>query len=612
MGVSLSGTTVVTPIIQNKSVTVSGKTQITASPSTSTSGISKYYMAVETPEDLNAYMASPTVTSEGYGSSSHYSSSSDGGAAGANESGTYYIPVPSAVFSVGANYATLSSAGTSPTSVTSQYFKITPTFSGSTAGWVIDDDIDGTVQNYTVRSASTFTMTGSAVTDVVTVGTLSSGYYPISAKVKGTVSASTAGWFSSSGAVQAGTATQVGKIAAATFAAQGADINCTSSGYTGTGTVGSINEGSATTPTASGASTSTSLSGTTLTVARSVTPTVVAGYVSSGTAGTVTITGTVPTETKAASGSGTISPSSGKLLSSVTVGAGSATPGATVTGSSSALTSPTAMNNQYFTVTPTASVGTAGWISSISNGTQLKYKVKDGSATTPATSITANPSAITWDSTNSKFKTTTSATKSITPTVSAGWVSSGTAGTATVSGSTDVPTIEITATITGTTSATPVIQNKSVTVSGKTQITASPSTSTSGISTYYMAVETPEDMNSIMASPSVVSAGYSDGSHYTSSSDGIGAGAEASGTYYIPLATAAFTTSGASVLTTVSGAGWVPANTIVGTISNGAIAVNSPTITPSISSTYTSGSGYAITGSATTTASVSTAGYLTS
>jgi len=85
-----------------------------------------------------------------------------------------------------------------------------------------------------------------------------------------------------------------------------------------------VKGGSATTPTASGASTSTSLSGTTLTVARSVTPTVSEGWVSAGTAGTVTITGTVPTENKSATPSAssqTISPSAGKLLSSVTVNA---------------------------------------------------------------------------------------------------------------------------------------------------------------------------------------------------------------------------------------------------------------------------------------------------
>ena len=83
-----------------------------------------------------------------------------------------------------------------------------------------------------------------------------------------------------------------------------------------------IKIGSATTPTASAASTSTSLNGTTITVARNVTPTVSDGWVSSGTAGTVTTTATVPTQTKTvnpSTSSKTVSPDSGKLLSSVTV-----------------------------------------------------------------------------------------------------------------------------------------------------------------------------------------------------------------------------------------------------------------------------------------------------
>lgn len=57
-----------------------------------------------------------------------------------------------------------------------------------------------------------------------------------------------------------------------------------------------------------------------------------------------------------------------------------------------------------------------------------------GSATTPATTITANPS-ISVNSSTGVITATASATQSVTPTVSAGYVSSGTAGTITVSGS---------------------------------------------------------------------------------------------------------------------------------------------------------------------------------
>lgn len=56
-----------------------------------------------------------------------------------------------------------------------------------------------------------------------------------------------------------------------------------------------------------------------------------------------------------------------------------------------------------------------------------------GSASTPATSITANPSISV--SSGGLITATASASKSVTPTVSAGYVSTGTAGTVTVSGS---------------------------------------------------------------------------------------------------------------------------------------------------------------------------------
>ncbi|MBP5475032.1 MAG: hypothetical protein J6X83_02070, partial [Methanomicrobium sp.] len=60
--------------------------------------------------------------------------------------------------------------------------------------------------------------------------------------------------------------------------------------------------------------------------------------------------------------------------------------------------------------------------------------IASGSATTPATTVTANPT-ISVNSSTGVITASASATKSVTPTVSAGYVSSGTAGTITVSGS---------------------------------------------------------------------------------------------------------------------------------------------------------------------------------
>lgn len=87
--------------------------------------------------------------------------------------------------------------------------------------------------------------------------------------------------------------------------------------------------------------------------------------------------------------------------------------------------------------------------------------VASGSATTPATSITANPS-ISVNSSTGLITATASATKSVTPTVSAGYVSSGTAGTITVTGSN---TSQL-STQAGTT-ATPTTSEQTIVAAGK-------------------------------------------------------------------------------------------------------------------------------------------------
>jgi len=56
-----------------------------------------------------------------------------------------------------------------------------------------------------------------------------------------------------------------------------------------------------------------------------------------------------------------------------------------------------------------------------------------GTATTPATTITANP-AISVNTSTGVITATAASSKSVTPTISAGYINSGTAGTITVSG----------------------------------------------------------------------------------------------------------------------------------------------------------------------------------
>lgn len=94
--------------------------------------------------------------------------------------------------------------------------------------------------------------------------------------------------------------------------------------------------------------------------------------------------------------------------------------------------------------------------------TQYTKDVADGSATTPATTITSNPSI----SVNSSglITATNSKTQSVTPTVSAGYVSSGTAGTITVGGSnTSQLTVQSAQTITPTTSNQTIASGKYLT-----------------------------------------------------------------------------------------------------------------------------------------------------
>ena len=205
----------------------------------------------------------------------------------------------------------------------------------------------------------------------------------------------------------------------------------------GAQTIAAMPTGSATTPTNTTAlsSTSTSLSGTTLTVQASVTPTVVAGYVSSGIAGTVKISGTVPTETKSASGSGDITPADGKLLSKVTVGAGSASiPNKTITPTFSQSGNIVTVTGS---VTNTGTVSTAGWISSITSGsTSISTTNNANKYTIPAGSISM-PSSLSGSTTatNTNAGTTITLSKSVTNTATlstAGYIGTAPSGSTTI------------------------------------------------------------------------------------------------------------------------------------------------------------------------------------
>ncbi len=180
-------------------------------------------------------------------------------------------------------------------------------------------------------------------------------------------------------------------------------------GYYASNASKAIGSGSATTPNTtvsvtptisvgSDAKITVSVSGT-----KSVTPTISAGYVSSGTAGTITV--------------------SGSNTSQMTL-----------------------RNSSSLTVSGnTVSVPAGYYASSASKA------VGGGTATTPATTITTNPTISISGS--GVITASYSGTKSVTPSISAGYISAGTAGTITVGGSsTKSMTVQAAKTVTPSTS----------------------------------------------------------------------------------------------------------------------------------------------------------------
>ena len=204
-------------------------------------------------------------------------------------------------------------------------------------------------------------------------------------------------------------------------------------GYYAGNTSKSVNPGSAGTPTAT--------KGTVSNHSVSVTPSVsnTTGYITGGTK-----TGTAVTVSASELVSGN------KAISSNGTGidvANYATVSVAVPGDTPSLQAKTNIAPSTSSQTITPDDGYDG-LSSV----QINA-MPSGSAATPATTVTANPS-ISVNSTTGLITATASATKSVTPTVSAGYVSSGTAGTITVSGSnTSQLTVQAAKTVTPTETA---------------------------------------------------------------------------------------------------------------------------------------------------------------
>jgi hypothetical protein len=160
------------PAITKITKAVSGKSQILSNvdPTTGTGTISTYYIAIK--GESGAVTQTPSITTKGYlGSTSEITAN---GITAANQTSTYYIPVP---------------------------------------------------------SAATPTLTITDKTTAVTVGSLSNGSYPISTSLTGKITVGTAGWLPTTGLSATDSSVKVGIMAPATFIREGAVIKSDTAGY---------------------------------------------------------------------------------------------------------------------------------------------------------------------------------------------------------------------------------------------------------------------------------------------------------------------------------------------------------------------------------------------
>ena len=237
-------------------------------------------------------------------------------------------------------------------------------------------------------------------------------------------------------------------------------------GYYSSNTSKAVASGSATNSGTASASSATITTGTntiTLSKAVSITPSVSAGYISAGTAGNVTVslTGSATIDPTPTASGKTVTIPAGYYTESTTkdVSTGSATGPSSLSGSSASITTGTntiTLTKTGVTTTPTVSAGyvasatastatvaltasvtvnptptASGATVTIPAGyysTQTTKSVSSGSSTAP-TSISGTSATV---STGTNTLTLTK-TVSVTPSVSAGYISSGTAGNSSVS-----------------------------------------------------------------------------------------------------------------------------------------------------------------------------------
>ena len=419
-----SGTAKVTPTISTQTVP-SGVTNAATGSAVTTAPSSGVYIAVKTAASTATAYVVPKVSTDGYGTTQYYNTTTASLVVGANQSNTTYIQIK------GGSVAT-------PATTISQ----SPTMALTTASGVVS-------ANYT-KSQS--------VSPTVTEGWISSG---------------TAGTITTTGSNSITLPTSTATVNNNTISIQ--------PGWFGATTSINVANGSAKTPATTIAqsptfalTTSSGVIVSSYTKTQSVTPTVVAGWVSEGTAGNITTTGsnslTLPTATATISNNTmTIEPGWFGSTTALTVSSGSAvTPATTIAKAPTiSLTTATGViqaaytSNKKFPPTVTAgwiTTGTTGTVTTtgsasitlpaataIANsdivtispgwyGVETAITVASGSATTPDTTIAKAPT-ITITTATGVVKATYNSSKKFAPTVVAGWVSTGTTGTVSTTGS---------------------------------------------------------------------------------------------------------------------------------------------------------------------------------
>lgn len=578
--------------ISNKSSTVSGKTPITVKPTTNTSNISKYYVAVDATAAANTQGATSkisgsadiSVTTPGYASSDMAQEGTVTGTAtaktSAKTSSTYYLPI--ATGGVTTTGGALS-AGNGAVKATGQGIALgTKTSNRPTSGNYIIVEGSGRVNRAEIKNAySAGYISDQTATKVIDSTSADSktetAYYPISSSIVDT----SAGDATSEQILKNKIAYVDGAMVKGTMPNNGTKII----NLTATNTTYDIPKGYHTGE------------------------------------GEVKIS-VQEKSTTSSNARQEITPDSGKVLSKVTIAAMPSVNGA-IGGSASGGSAKAAINNvnsmntvasptgtagtDYFTVTakatgtaggytPEYKVTTAGYLGSTVSGTKQTVPVSSDS-----TGVSIHIPKATFTTSGASVKTTSTGGGYIKNNTTVGTIPS---GAVTASGS-------ATANATVTPGSVTVADN-SASISGKTRIAVSPTTSTSISTPYYIAVKPSVAAGSASISGSgTATAKGSTAGYITTSTTGSGS-ISVSGTatseqkdgsvHYLPLAGASFTISGASVKTTSTGAGYVPANTTVGTISSTSRSAGegSLTLTPGDGHASATGTNFGILGTPTT------------